>query len=96
MLKLTPTQMGSSIANSLTGYIAHIPGSVSCRHCELAQEIADAFRAVKQETWEEAKKIVASYKPVYPGLHTPNELATMGAIQAIVDEFRRRATGGTP
>ena len=56
MSDLTPTQMGNRIANSLTGYIAHIPGSVSCRHCELAQEIADALRAVEQATWKEAAK----------------------------------------
>ena len=61
MVELTPTQMGISIADSLTGYIAHIPGSVSCRHCELAQEIADALRTVEQATerraWEEAAEI---------------------------------------
>ena len=33
------------IADSLTGYIAHVPGSFSCRHCELAQELADALLA---------------------------------------------------
>ena len=54
MVELTPTQMGISIADSLTGYIAHIPGSVSCRHCELAQDIADAFRTVEQATVDAA------------------------------------------
>ena len=27
------------IADSLMGYIAHVSGSLSCRHCELAQDI---------------------------------------------------------
>ena len=42
---LTEAQVAIGIANSLTGYIAHVQGSFSCRHCELTQELADALRA---------------------------------------------------
>ena len=84
MTELTPIQRGISIANSLTGYIAHIPGSVSCRHCELAQEIVDAFRTVEQATerrvWEEAARIIRDS-------HT-------FTLADIVAEFRRHATEG--
>ena len=84
MSDLTPIQRGISIADSLMGYIAHIPGSVSCRHCELAQEIADALRAVEQATWEEASRFIEQETPLHDRL----------SYDWILDEFRRLAAGG--
>ena len=91
MPDLTPTQMGSRIANSLTGYIAHIPGSFSCRHCELAQEIADAIRAIEQVTERRCCGEIADRM---------NELASTSPHECCEcwrdteEEFRHRATEG--
>lgn len=50
------------LANGLTGYIAHIQGSFRCRHCELAQEIADALRTAEargtERMREQAAKVI--------------------------------------
>ena len=52
-------QVGLRIANSLTGYIAHVQGSYTCRHCELAQELADALLAATQQGGEaERERII--------------------------------------
>ena len=53
----TPEQTALRIADSLTGYIAHVQGSFTCRHCELAQELADTLRATIQQTAREDAKI---------------------------------------
>ena len=100
MSDLTPTQMGNRIANSLTGYIAHIPGSVSCRHCELAQEIADALRAVEQATerWVWEKAAIEIYNRHVNTcrylLATSREPCPCESIMPTYDEFRRLAAGG--
>ena len=60
----TPEQTAMRIADSLTGYIAHIPGSYSCRHCEVAQEIADTLRAAIHQTAQEDAAIAQRFQHV--------------------------------
>mgnify|MGYP001604974334 CR=1 FL=1 len=64
---------------------------------KLAEVIVDALDALTRAErrgrvagLEEAIKIAAPYKPVYPRLKDPNELVAMGVVHGIVEELRRR------